>query len=293
MIAKEMANPTFSLSEKEETKNLAWLKGLLVLLPLVLVGIQWVIDVPEKGALLLEVPKVMDLPFLETEWNYMYLHLFTVIPVFLLSFDRKVHYYTRWKALMPSILVVGLIFIAWDVFFTWREVWGFNETYFLGVTLFHLPIEEWMFFLTVPFACVFIYECLNAYIRKDLLATVEPAITPVLIILCLAVGLIYWGHLYTSTTFLATGSFVAWHYFFADGSYRSRFYLSYLVSLIPFLMVNGVLTGGYTAEPVVIYNPAEYLDIRITSVPVDDSVYGFLLLFMVVTGYEKLRSKFA
>lgn len=269
----------------------SWLLKLLVVaVPILCVGIQWFSWEVVPGQLLTEVPKVVQLPWLETEWTYLYLHLFTFIPVFALSFDRRVHYYRKWLPLLPAILVVGLLFIAWDVFFTVQQVWGFNEDYFLGVSLFTLPVEEWLFFVTIPFACVFIYECLNHYVKKDWLRPVEPHLTVGMIVLFAIIGIACWGRVYTSTTFLLTSGFLLYHYLFLEVSYRSRFYLSYIVSLFPFLLVNGVLTGGYTEAPVVIYNPDEYLGIRITSVPLDDAVYGFLLMMGVVTLFERFRS---
>lgn len=261
------------------------------LIPVVLVILLWLTDIVRPDFLLKQVPEVAHWSFLETSWSYAYLHIFTFMPVFLLSFDRNVHYYTRWKYLFPAILIVGLIFILWDVFFTVKGVWGFNESYLLGVSFLHLPVEEWLFFVTVPFACVFIYECLNYYVRKDILLSVEGWITPVLIILFLVTGILYWGHMYTATTFLLSGAFLLFHFLVWKNTYRSRFYLAYLVSLLPFLLVNGVLTGGYTSEPIVIYNPEEYLGIRVTSVPLDDAIYGFLLLLGVITLYEYFSEK--
>ena len=264
---------------------------LILLLGAGIVAFLWMTNQVEKDNLLYAVPRVADLPWLESQWTYFYLHLFTFLPVFALSFDRNVHYYRKWKYLGPAILPVGLFFIGWDVFFTVREVWGFNPDYLTGLTLFHLPVEEWLFFVTVPFACVFIYECLNFYVKKDWLAPLEPWLTPVLGLLFLVIGIWHWDRLYTATTFILAGGFLGYHYLFLDGAYRARFYFAYLVSLLPFLLVNGVLTGGYTREPVVLYNPDEYLGFRVTSVPLDDAVYGFLLLLGVTTFYEHLRKK--
>lgn len=261
----------------------------LALIPLMLVAVLWLTDTVRTDALLMDVPTVRLLSFLETSWSYAYLHLFTFIPVFLLSFDRNVHYYTRWRFLFPAIFIVGAFFIIWDVFFTIKGVWGFNPSYLLNIRLLHLPVEEWLFFVTVPFACVFIYECLNFYVKRDLLGPFDRWITPVLITVFMLVGLLAWGRLYTSTTFLLTGGALLFHWFFIREGYRGRVYFAYLVSLIPFLLVNGVLTGGYTKEPIVIYNPEEYLGVRLTSIPLDDSVYGFLLFLGVVTFYERFK----
>jgi lycopene cyclase domain-containing protein len=70
-----------------------------------------------------------------------------------------------------------------------------------------------------------------------------------------------------------------------------RFYLGYVVSLIPFLMVNGLLTGSFLEEPIVWYNDAENLGLRIGTIPVEDSVYMLLLLMMNTTIYEWLKAK--
>lgn len=266
-------------------------KTFLVLSSLLVIGILWITSDVKSNNLIWSVPRVRLIPFLESSFSYFYLHLFTLIPVFLLSFDKKVHYYKKWRYLFPAIVIVGGGFILWDVFFTAVGVWDFNPKYLSGLFFLGLPIEEWLFFLTVPFACVFIYECLNAYIKSDPLAKAEPYLTKGFIFLFFLIGILYWPHLYTSTTFLLSGFFLLYHLLFIDNSYRSRFYLAYLVSWIPFMLVNGVLTGGYTLEPVVIYNPEEYLGIRLTSVPFDDSVYSFLLLLGTITFYEYFRNR--
>ena len=106
------------------------LKIILITLPLLLVGIQWLTDGVRPDNLLLEVPKVRLLPWLETPWAYFYLHFFTFVPIFALSFDKNVHYHKKWKPLLPAIAIVGGVFILWDVFFTVKGVWGFNDHYF-------------------------------------------------------------------------------------------------------------------------------------------------------------------
>ncbi|HMQ46797.1 MAG TPA: lycopene cyclase domain-containing protein [Saprospiraceae bacterium] len=262
-----------------------WIKLLIGLL-LVLVGIQWGIHQPLPDQLSKDVPQVFLLPFLERPQTYFYLHLFTFIPVFLLSFDRNVHYYKQWRYLWPGILIMGALFILWDSFFTLSDVWGFNENYVSGVFFLHLPLEEWLFFLTVPFASVFIYECLNFYVKKDWLQPLQGTISLVLLLLFLLGGFLTWGRLYSSTTLLLAAALLAYLYFLQKSPWLGRFYFAFLFVLIPFLLVNGVLTGGYTNEPVVLYNPEEFMGIRITSVPLEDAVYGFTLLLGITAIYE-------
>lgn len=272
-------------------QNVGWLKIPVVLLPILLIAIQWVTYERLTNDLVLDVPQLVLIPQLETNWLYMFLHIFSFIPVFALSFDKRVHYYQSWKYLVPATLIVAAIFIIWDVIFTAMYVWQFNPTYYLGIKLLGLPIEEWLFFVVIPFASIFIYECLNAYIPKDLLAPFEKSITICLIVGFLAGGLIYWEKVYTSTTFLLTGGFVLYHFLFLPSYYRARFYFSFLVILIPFLLVDGVLTGGYTNAPIVLYNPLEYLGFRVLSLPFEDIVYGFLMLMGIVSIMEHWRNK--
>jgi lycopene cyclase domain-containing protein len=54
--------------------------------------------------------------------------------------------------------------------------------------------------------------------------------------------------------------------------------VSFLVCLLPFLIVNGLLTGAATTLPVVWYNPAEFSGWRIITIPVEDLFYNFDLL---------------
>lgn len=242
---------------------------------------------------MLDVDRLLQVDFFETSYLYYYLHIFTVVPVVLLSFDKKVAYYKKWKYLFPSIFLVGIVFIIWDVAFTEMSVWGFNESYFSNLTLLSLPLEEWLFFINVPLATVFIYECLNSYIKKDLLRKYDRPISITLSILFILIGVFCWDRIYTATTFLLSGGLVLYHFLYVENSYRTRYYLAYMVSNIPFLLVNGVLTGGYTSSPVVIYNPEEYLGYRIGSVPMDDMVYSFLLFFLVIIFFEYFQKKFS
>ena len=43
------------------------------------------------------------------------------------------------------------------------------------------------------------------------------------------------------------------------------------MSLIPFIIINGFLTGSYTSEPIVWYNDAHNLGLRFLNIPIETS----------------------
>jgi lycopene cyclase domain-containing protein len=230
----------------------------------------------------------------ETKWWYLMINLGAFFFPFILSFDKKVHFYRKWKYLFPGIAVNAVLFISWDVIFTDAGIWGFNEHY-VNFMILGLPLGEWLFFLTVPYACVFVHECLLCYFKSDPFKRFDRIILISLIVLFTSVGLLNLFRAYTAWTFLLTAAFLTLHLLFIANSYRTRFYLAYFVSLIPFTIMNGILTGGYNEEPVVIYNNSHNLSsligFRFFSIPFDDFIYGFLMMLITVTVYEYLRTK--
>lgn len=277
---------------KEKTTISYWLGRLsIIIIPLVLVAIQWSTYEKLTENMIYNVPTTRLIPALETQYLYLLTLVASFLSVFVLSFDKRVAYYKTWKYLIPATLIVGGIFIAWDIAFTEMYVWRFNADYYMGIRLLSLPLEEWLFFLIIPFCSMVIYESLNHYVKRDLLAKAESWISMILVIGLLIGGFAFWDKIYTSTTFLLTGAFLFYHVLFLDGHYRSRFYFAFVFILIPFLAVDGILTGGYTKAPIVLYNPEEYLNFRVLSIPFEDIVYGFLMLLAIVTIIEYWRSK--
>ena len=62
-------------------------------------------------------------------------------------------------------------------------------------------------------------------------------------------------------------------------------------SLIPFFIVNGVLTGSWIENQVVWYNNAENLGIRMGTIPVEDSIYAYSMILMSLFFFELLSSR--
>jgi lycopene cyclase domain-containing protein len=224
--------------------------------------------------------------------NYLYLSLniFTIFFPLVLSFDRKVAFYREWKYLFPAILIMGVFFIGKDVVFTAYDIWAFNDDYLIGQRLLGLPIEEWMFFVVVPYACVFIYACLIAYLKTDPLKHFHRPFLLVVSGVLMVVSVIYYDRLYTSIVFFITAILLVINVLTRQ-PWLSMFLLSYFVAWIPFLLINGILTGSFIENQVVSYNPAHNLNFRIFTIPIEDSVYNLLMLMMTVQLMEWFKKR--
>jgi lycopene cyclase domain-containing protein len=224
--------------------------------------------------------------------TYLLVNLLSFVMPFVLSFDKKVHFKTQWKFLFPAILLTMVLFIPWDILFTLKGIWGFNSQHISGLYLLNIPIEEWMFFVVMPYSSLFTYEVLNSYIRKDFLNKASKYISISLFTGFLLLALMNLNRAYTFSVFGLSAAGIYIVQFVVKADYMGRFYRSYIVVLMPFLVVNGILTGSFIEEEVVWYNNAENLSIRLFTIPVEDAAYGFLLILMNTSIYEYLKSKF-
>ncbi|MBK7384855.1 MAG: lycopene cyclase domain-containing protein [Flavobacteriales bacterium] len=224
-------------------------------------------------------------------YYYLGLDLFSIAFPLAASFEPRIAYWRKWRGLFTGMAVMMLVFIAWDAVFAANGVWGFSSRYTLGVDIFGLPLEEWLFFLAIPYACVYLYEVMRYAVRRDVLARVARPLSIVLIVVLALVGLLCVDRVYTAVTFLCTAALLAVHVFALKSNYLGRFYLGYAVSLVPFFIVNGILTGWLLPEPIVWYNDAENLGVRLNTIPVEDAVYLLFFLLLTITFYERGRRK--
>lgn len=198
-----------------------------------------------------------------------------------------------WKPYFTAILVVGLFFILWDSYFAYQNIWGFNDEYLVGFRILKLPIEEILFFILIPYSSIFIHYSLEYFFPKMVLGE---KITNYITYFLFGVGFLLTvfntDKLYT---FVCLGIFTALLFLqiIFKWVYARKFYLSFIIIFIPFYFVNGALTGSYSDKPVVYYDNAENLGIRMGTIPVEDAFYCFALLYSIVVLFEylKIRNK--
>jgi lycopene cyclase domain-containing protein len=210
----------------------------------------------------------------------------TIFFPLVLSFDTKVAFWKKWPRAFLSSLLVGIPFIAWDAWASARGDWSFSATRTWPARLFGLPLEELFFFLVAPMACVFIHACVTAYFRPRSFAFRSwPFLALAGILLLLIIPA--WPRFYTVTLLGFGAAFLVCCAVWGRGVCADiRFWISLLICYIPFLVVNGFLTG----IPVVSYSGSAILGPRILSIPIEDFLYSLALVGGTILTYEKLGS---
>ena len=226
--------------------------------------------------------------------KYLYLALMLASLAYPLaqSFEQRISLWKKWRFMFPAILVTAGFFLIWDEFFTRIGVWSFSKQYTLGINIGSLPLEEWLFFFIVPYCCFFVYFVVNYFIRKDILGPFQKIIATLFILILSSVSIVFYDRWYTVYTCAMPALLLIYLTYIKPVNYLGRFFMGYLFSLIPFLIVNGVLTS----KPVVLYNNTENTGVRIfiegiANIPVEDLAYCLLLLLLNVALYEHFASQ--
>ncbi|MCF7908285.1 MAG: lycopene cyclase domain-containing protein [Candidatus Omnitrophica bacterium] len=99
--------------------------------------------------------------------DYLKVLILSVLVPFACSFYRPLRFYENLKALLVSVGLVVLIFGAWDILATARGHWHFNPQGVGSLKIINLPLEEVLFFIVIPFCCIFTWEAIN-YIKNKI-----------------------------------------------------------------------------------------------------------------------------
>jgi len=221
---------------------------------------------------------------------YLVLNIASFIVPFLYSFENRMKYIRRWKSVFPSILITAVFFIIWDVIFTKIGVWSFNPRYHAGIEFFDLPIEEWLFFFCIPYASLFINFAFQYFFPNVALSNQTVKILYCVLIAILIPTLAFnYDKLYTTVNYTVLVLLLTYTVFKMP-TILNTFFISFLIVLIPFSIVNGILTGSFIEEPVVMYNNAENLGIRLGTIPIEDIGYAFSMLLMSLVLIKKIES---
>lgn len=209
----------------------------------------------------------------------MYLYLFINLAILALplaiSFERKrIKYLSKYRSVILSIIIIGTVFVAWDIIATSRGHWSFNPDHVIGLEFLGLPLEEILFFITVPFSCLFTYEAL-AYFKEDESIRIPDKLPLLTGIVIAVLSTIFFRQEYTFLAILSVGlTFLSAPSLFRQ-IFSSKLYWLYIaITLVFFLVFNYLLTS----VPVVEYSEWAITNIRITTIPIEDFMFNFSML---------------
>ena len=220
------------------------------------------------------------------QYTYLLINFLTIVVCFIFSFHPKIRFDKYFGAFIKTSIMVAIPFLIWDAWFTHVGVWWFNEEYIVGVNLIGMPVEEWLFFICIPFSCVFTYFCLIKFFDMSWVEQYTKVIVFVVLAISVAVLVVFYGRMYTTLTAIVTIIAIVYLQFIARYSSLGRSSLIYLILMFGFIPVNGTLTGTGLESPVVNYNPDEIIGFRILTIPIEDFAYGYVLFFLNVYIFE-------
>ncbi len=224
---------------------------------------------------------------IKMKFTYLLINFFTILIPLLRSAEPKLRFYKKWKFIFPGMIATGAFFIIWDYFMCRGGVWSFNSKYILGLKFGGLPIEEYLFFITVPYACTFVYQAVSCFFNQEVPFPAQKSIVTLLSVLAFISSLFFSSKAYTFSVLFTAGLVFPVATYMLPGSLLSNFFITYLICLVPMLVVNGLLTS----LPVVIYNDAQNLGFRIGTIPIEDFLYGAILLVMNIGLFQWTESR--
>ena len=215
--------------------------------------------------------------------------LFSFIIPFIFSFHQKIKFYKFFKQIAASLSLIGFFFIIWDIYFTKIGVWGFDKKHHSSIMLSNLPLEEVLFFFVIPFVCVFTYFVLSE--KKVLNLNINTTFLKLICILLIVLAVLFFKNAYTISVLLLTILILLYIIYYRPDWIGYFFSMYLIIHVFPFLLVNGVLTGYITDLPPVWYDSNNIIGVRLGTIPVEDFLYSFILLFLNTSLFEYLRKK--
>lgn len=224
--------------------------------------------------------------------EYLLFNIIVLAGPLIMSFEPNMRFIQHWRSVLIAIILPLIPFILWDSVVTGRH-WHFNEVYTLDARILALPIEEWLFFMTVPYACLFLWSTLQYYeAQYTFLQGRKQSVTTVHLLLwcCIPAGILLFsnGAEYTGLVGIALG--LTAFFDIVVGTYIfSRKMMLVFAPL--YILANGIFNGYLTGRPVLIYNAAYQLDVRIGTIPIEDFGYGAALVALNIIIFEVLQQR--
>lgn len=197
-------------------------------------------------------------------------------------FFVHVRFWSRWRGMLRGIVYVSLPFIVWDIYASSAGHWFFNERFTFALRPGGIPVEEMLFFISVPLACMYVWSVIERFADKQIVPT-HRARTGLLVaaLVLLASTVFVQGRGYTHIVLVAaafTCVVLTRHTWLIVSR---RFWVFQVVCLGLFIACNTILTS----LPIITYGDQAILGIRVGTIPIEDFAYNFALLNLFLLAF--------
>jgi lycopene cyclase domain-containing protein len=222
-------------------------------------------------------------------------HLYSLIALAVLagplsaSFEPQLHFWTHWPAVGAALILSGAFYLFWDALVVHRGDWTFNPRFTGTFRLFGLPVGEYLFFIAVPYACLFLFEVVRTFAGSTVWWMAEPVGLLMTALAFIAGAWFFRRKNYTVLAFASVAVFLAVLALTRpELAGRSEFWIWFALCFVAFIIVD----GAYTALPTIWYNPRAITGIRIGPIPIEDFFYNFSYLGLTLCFYLLFESWF-
>ena len=225
------------------------------------------------------------------EFEYLLFNLLVTIgPLAGVCAFRKISRLPKGIPALFAILITATLFIFLDhqVTDVW---WRFNPNYILKIFRGNLPIEELIFFFSVPFACLILWVNLKDRTTDKVSVHVTRLFTLGLWGMLWMGAVIYKEAPYTRFVLITSACIPVLDILLRTYLLRSRAFLFFIFGITNALTL--VFNGYLTARPIVRYNPTTKSGFNIMTIPFEDFIFGMVLISLTLILYEFFVRKLA
>ncbi|MBC8985999.1 lycopene cyclase domain-containing protein [Pedobacter sp. N36a] len=216
--------------------------------------------------------------------TYLLLALGMLLIPILLLFVKKTSLNQTIKFAIPAVVITGLLFSFFTTLFVIFGAWVFNPTYLSGISLWLIPAEETLFYMTSCLAGIAIYQALNVFFPENSLDKFSLSMSNLMLGICIA--MLFFAHLkwYSTVTFGFLFVLILYIEYVNKLRFSYWFYRAYLLSLMLFYIAYGVIS----LLPVISYK--DTLDLSVGYIPFESHFYFMGMLLLSIYLFERFKS---
>lgn len=219
--------------------------------------------------------------------NFTYLLLalgILVIPMVLL-FVKKTSFNQTIKFAIPAVLITGLAFSVFATILVVAGVWSFHPAYLTGVSLWKIPVEEFLFSVAISLAGIGVYVSLNAFFPNNALDKFSLSFSNLLMGICVAMLIFTYTKWYSAISFGALFVLIFYIEYLNKLRFMYKFYRGFLAALVLFYIAYGIIS----TLPVISYR--DVINLRLGAIPFESHFYFMGMLLMSVYLFELFKSR--